>query len=130
MRILVLFLLTACATKSEQRLQQAQRYLAEGKIKQATKILTMQCEMQDPPACSMLGGVLHREQVSGYVDYYRKGCDLKDGLGCFGLASVHYKKQELPDFEKNINLSCLYGFTEACRVIKQLDQQKSETKTK
>ena len=96
---------------------------------EAKLLLTDLCERDYGPGCSVLGGLLQVEHKDKYFLFYQKGCDLEDGLGCFGLASIQYKKKENENFEKNIKLSCTYGFMEACRVMEKIKNDNSKAKT-
>jgi hypothetical protein len=126
---LFLTLLVACATPMSQ-FNEAQKLLSDGKTVEAKIVLNRICAQDYGAGCSVLGGVLHQEQQNDYQKYYQKGCDLKDGLGCFGLASIQYRKRENENFSKNINLSCSYGFQEACRVVEKIKSDNLEAKTK
>lgn len=134
--IILVLILTACSTAKapkqnhEAQFAEAQKLISEKRLPEAKVVLTDLCEHDYGAGCAVLGGLLHFEHKDNYSLFYQKACDLKDGLGCFGLASIQYKNHQNELFGKNIKLSCLYGFTEACRVMDKIKADNSKAKAK
>ena len=130
-----LILISNCSTQkvqptNDEQLSKAQDFLSKGEKDKARLILSNLCKENFGPGCAVLGGMNQQDKIHGFVELYQKACDLKDGLGCYGLASIQYKKHESEAFKKNLSLSCQYGFQEACKAIKTIFENNLESNPK
>ena len=103
---ILLFTLSCSSVRSarsnENDLSRAQYLLSQGNNHKAKMILENLCQENYGPGCAILGGLNHKEKIPGYAELYQKACDLKDGLGCYGVASIHYRAHDGDAFKKNI----------------------------
>ncbi len=132
-KFFVLISVLGCSTIYENRRNEfdhAQELISKNKIDEAREILRAICKQDFGAGCSVEGALSQKNKEKDFLKFYEKGCHLKDGLGCYGLASVHYRLHEGEKFKKYIKLSCEYGFTEACRSIGQLFENRLELNSK
>lgn len=97
------------------------------------KLLTKACLAKDAAACNE-AGMLGRTKPasSGIADwevplFYRDGCDLDNGMACFGLAKLYLEGYgQLKEYQntpiKLLDKACNLGSSDACDHVKSLGE--------
>jgi len=92
-----------------------------GKYKAALANFTKRCSNDDGYACGMVGyfydkgfGTIQKNQKLA-IQYYKKGCYLKDADSCTLLGYKAYKKGNKQEAKKLLDKGCKLGNKDACK---------------
>ena len=91
-----------------------------GKYKAALHNFITRCAKNDAYACGMAGyfydkgfGISKNKKLA--MDYYKKGCALKDADSCTLLGYQAYKKGNKKEAKKLLQKGCKLGNKDACK---------------
>jgi uncharacterized protein len=84
----------------------------------AYKLYKTSCEKGESLSCSELGRLAFFSNINKSIDYYKRGCDLKDGYSCHQVA-ISYREtingENKPElWAEYFDKACTYKYPEGC----------------